>query len=105
MQNREQVARAFDYLEIEYRVFQDYPCPRAICVVDEKIVYIGMYEWTHSAGTPNPAFRLDRSTEGEWAKVFLSEAQIIDEAFSKGISKDLDVITWWTAPQPRSLSE
>jgi predicted acylesterase/phospholipase RssA len=96
---------ALDYIEIEHRVFKDYPCPRAMCVVDD-IVYIGMYEWEHAHGTPNPAFRLDPSRtrttdEGVWTRVFLSEVEKIDRDYSK---KGLDVRTIITGAIPTNTA-
>jgi hypothetical protein len=60
--------------------FENYLCPHSMVIIDDRIVYLGLYEWLHSTGTDSPAIRIDG---GDWARVFVREADQIDQFFSK----------------------
>jgi tetratricopeptide (TPR) repeat protein len=66
-------------IEIQHRVFKDYACPRAMCVIDDRI-YVGLYNWGQQHGTNNPAFRL--MAGGGWTEVFLNEVTKLHESYS-----------------------
>src|SRR4051812_39631858 len=68
------------FFQHELRVFKNYPCPRAMCVIDDQIVYVAFYEWAHHQGTQAPAVRLDAS--GAWGQTFLRETALINDHYS-----------------------
>jgi hypothetical protein len=76
--------KAYDvHLDIQQRVFQDYACPWSMCIIDDHIVYVDLYDWELSHGISTPAFRLYlTAAEESWTKIFLNEAQKLDTIYS-----------------------
>lgn len=61
------------------RYFKDYLMPHASLVVDNRIVYISLYDWTHTRGTTSLTLRLEN---GIWAKQYVEEAGRLETVFS-----------------------
>jgi hypothetical protein len=77
--SRFQKIQAVHGVEATYRYFSNFVLTHSLLVIDNSIVYFTPYDWVHDSGENCLTLRLE---DGEWAKSFVREADVIDREFS-----------------------